>query len=192
MSRPLSSTCVLCCSFDTFAHPEKDDLLSLVDSFTNKTGVCTVDLTASGLWHLMGWATAAAAAESITPTIHVLAGKFGIKGFPHKLGFLLHGPPGTGKTSFIKALASHTGRSILAIPLSKVRVYNALLSLRFPYCLPVRAPSYGQRPCTISWQCPQVRTNSQLMDMLMDQHVVVAGEDMPIYLPFEKVGVQLD
>lgn len=56
-------------------------------------------------------------------------GKFAIPGYPYKLGFLLHGPPGTGKSSFIKALSHHTGRHIVLISLEKVSTNQDLLSL---------------------------------------------------------------
>jgi hypothetical protein len=42
-------------------------------------------------------------------------------GIPYTLGICLHGPPGTGKTSFIKALANKTQRHIVTIPLNKVK-----------------------------------------------------------------------
>eukprot|EP00978_Attheya_sp_CCMP212_P001551 scaffold3165_cov48-Attheya_sp.AAC.6 len=58
-------------------------------------------------------------------------GKYAIRGYPHKLGLLLHGAPGSGKTSLIKALAHHTGRSIINVPLSKISTNNELMSIFF-------------------------------------------------------------
>jgi hypothetical protein len=76
-------------------------------------------------------------------------GKYGVDGYPHKLGLLLYGPPGTGKTSLIKALANHTGRNIVSIPLTRIK------------------------------------TNQQLMDVIMDQRFSVAGEDLEVRLGFK-------
>lgn len=58
-------------------------------------------------------------------------GKFAIRGYPHKLGFLLYGAPGTGKTSFIKALAAHTGRHIVSVELGKIKTNQELVSMVF-------------------------------------------------------------
>jgi hypothetical protein len=41
------------------------------------------------------------------------------------------GPPGTGKTSFIKALAQLTRRSIVNIPLARIRTNQELMDLMF-------------------------------------------------------------
>ena len=43
------------------------------------------------------------------------------RGIPYNLGIGLHGKPGTGKTSFIKALAHKTKRDIVILPLKMIR-----------------------------------------------------------------------
>ena len=50
-------------------------------------------------------------------------------GIPHTLGLLLHGVPGCGKTSTIKAIANKTRRHILDIPLSRIKTYHELMTV---------------------------------------------------------------
>lgn len=56
-------------------------------------------------------------------------GRFAVEGFPYKLGFLLHGPPGSGKTTFVKALAAYTGRHIISVPLHSVETNQQLYDI---------------------------------------------------------------
>jgi len=53
------------------------------------------------------------------------------KGIPYTLGIGLYGPPGTGKTSFIKALANHTGRHIVSISLKMIKTKKQLEDVFF-------------------------------------------------------------
>jgi len=48
------------------------------------------------------------------------------KGIPYSLGIGLHGPPGTGKTSFIKALANYSGRHLIVISLKLFKTKSQL------------------------------------------------------------------
>ena len=53
------------------------------------------------------------------------------KGIPYTLGILLHGPPGTGKTSIIKAIAKDTNRHIFNIKLYDDTTKTQLRNLFF-------------------------------------------------------------
>ena len=53
------------------------------------------------------------------------------KGIPHTLGIVMHGEPGCGKTSTIKAIANETKRHIFNVLLSEIKTKEALKNLFF-------------------------------------------------------------
>ena len=53
------------------------------------------------------------------------------KGIPYRLGILLHGQPGCGKTSLVKAIANATKRHIMSINMSKLEKLSSLENVFF-------------------------------------------------------------
>lgn len=53
------------------------------------------------------------------------------KGIPYTLGFMFHGPPGTGKTSTVKAIAKEGRRHIINVQLSEIKTKAQLQHLFF-------------------------------------------------------------
>ena len=51
------------------------------------------------------------------------------QGIPYKRTYLLHGPPGTGKSSLIKAFLNETGRHCIMIPWSRIKTASEFTHL---------------------------------------------------------------
>jgi ATP-dependent Zn protease len=52
-------------------------------------------------------------------------------GMPYTFGMMFHGEPGTGKTSTIKAVAKHTDRNVIILPVKKIKTVDQLKEVFF-------------------------------------------------------------
>ncbi|CAK0777625.1 hypothetical protein CVIRNUC_004511 [Coccomyxa viridis] len=72
------------------------------------------------------------------------------RGIPYQLGFLLSGPPGSGKTSAIRAIANHTKRHIINVNFASITTATQLKNLLFSERLSTFVDSHSSETQTLS------------------------------------------
>lgn len=127
------------------------------------------------------------------------------KGIPYTLGFMFHGPPGTGKTSSIKAIANTAKRHVINVHLSEIRSKAQLRHLFFNdeihvmngptverYTIPVHERLYviedidamGDTVLKREWKKPEVPKPKPAGDAWMDAKLQEEDEKETIDLSF--------
>ena len=113
------------------------------------------------------------------------------KGIPYTLGFMFHGPPGTGKTSTVKAIANEGRRHIVNVQLSEIKTKQQLQHLFFndqitvhngtnteTYTIPVSERLYviedidamGDTVLRREWKKPTMTVKAPTGDPFMDRN----------------------
>lgn len=103
------------------------------------------------------------------------------KGIPYCLGMLLHGPPGCGKTSAIKAIANESHRHILNVNLSRLHSKKLLKQLFYDPMLEVARPTASGCTSVDSVYVPiekrlfVIEDADCLLDTLLHKRTTVTG-----------------
>jgi DNA polymerase III delta prime subunit len=129
------------------------------------------------------------------------------KGIPYTLGFMYHGPPGTGKTSTIKAVANECRRHIVNVQLSEIKTKQQLQHLFFndelhvyngtnteKYNIPISERLYviedidamGDTVLKREWKkpVPQIVKKDTTGDLFLDSRLTDREDKEPLDLSF--------
>ena len=106
------------------------------------------------------------------------------KGVPYTLGLLLSGPPGTGKSSLIKALAKDTNRHVINVKLSETTTVNQINELF--YSSQVQVVQNGEKK---SYEIPTDRRIIVLEDIDCLTDLVLDRADTAAMAPQASTGM---
>ena len=114
-------------------------------------------------------------------TPQIVFGRYADRGIPYRRGYLLHGPPGSGKSSFILALAGHLSYNICILNLAERGLTDDRLALALS-CVPPNSlilledidAAFPSRPSTRS----NNNVNSTLGTLTRNNRSISTGSDV--------------